>query len=681
MQLKDNVNKTIITILLISLCSLIFKNNIYSQVPTIFAKEPVISKSGVYNSQKMDSVITPFVNKDSLLNSEENNNCETFKFGYAIDVAYNINSGSWDKTKANGKVWKLKIISKGAYSINLIFDKLVLPKDASLYIYNEKRTMVYGPITSEHCQVSGMFASDIINGESIILEYFVPHTALKEGQINISKVIHGYKDIFKTSDNEKEYGESGDCEIDINCPEGDDWCVESRTVAMILKNENTEWCTGAMINNVKEDFTPYFLTANHCLGDGFNPNTALFRFHYKNPTCNATSYYGTYWTFTGSSLRANASISDFALLELNNYNVNDNIDKIAGIHFAGWNRNNLPPLSGAGIHHPKGDAMKISLYGNTVVNSFINNVYVYSWLLNFDDGIVEKGSSGSPLFNQNHLIVGQLYGTTDDNYITCKNQDGDAVYGRFDISRNNGLKAWLDPENTGIIEVDAISPPIIYHNRMISGGPYLYTATHEMELAGNISGYPNMPPNWPTNVWPFPENDQAFVVEQGANVEFKAGERIVIKPGTHIKQGASARGYIAPVTCSDGLDYHRSLYKTNNNGNVSCLHKTSENDTSLENYQKSGKEKEETSAQATKFSSYPNPFTTSTTITFSIQQPSQVNIYITNSYGQKVHKVYNNFTDAGNYEIRLDGSVFQPGLYFCIMETQSSREMMKIVKM
>ncbi|MDD2636192.1 MAG: hypothetical protein PHW82_11935, partial [Bacteroidales bacterium] len=42
--------------------------------------------------------------KDSLLNSEENNNCETFKFGYAIDVAYNINSGSWDKTKANGKV-------------------------------------------------------------------------------------------------------------------------------------------------------------------------------------------------------------------------------------------------------------------------------------------------------------------------------------------------------------------------------------------------------------------------------------------------------------------------------------------------------------------------------------------------------------------------------------------------
>ncbi|MGC9331288.1 MAG: T9SS type A sorting domain-containing protein [Bacteroidales bacterium] len=77
----------------------------------------------------------------------------------------------------------------------------------------------------------------------------------------------------------------------------------------------------------------------------------------------------------------------------------------------------------------------------------------------------------------------------------------------------------------------------------------------------------------------------------------------------------------------------------------------------------------------------PNPFTTATTITFGLQQPSDVNIYITNSYGQKAHHVYNNFTEAGNYDVKLNGSGLQPGLYFCIMETQSSREVIKMVKM
>ncbi|MDI6832964.1 MAG: trypsin-like serine protease [Bacteroidales bacterium] len=580
--------------------------------------------------------------------------------------------------------WKLKIISKGAYSINLIFNKFYLPEDASLYIYNEDRTMVYGPVTSANCNASGIFASDVIKGESIILEYFVPHTSLEEGQINISKVIHGYKDIFKKNNNEKGYGDSGDCEIDINCPEGDDWCVESRAVAMILINENKEWCSGAMINNVKEDFKPYFLTANHCMGNDFDPNTALFRFHYKNQYCDANSYYGLYWTFTGSILLANSSITDFALLELNNYNANNNMDKIAGIHFAGWTKSDNSPNSTTGIHHPSGDVMKIHFDYDPAVSN--QNIINWSdgttsevdthWETYIDAGAMEGGSSGSPAFNGNHKIVGQLHGGMKG----CVNNRL-AFYGRFDISWDLGLSNWLDPENTGIIETDPISPPIIYHNKTISGGPHLYTATHEMELAGNVSGYPDIPPIWPTNAWPFPENDVPFVVEPGTNVEFKAGERIVIKPGTHVKEGATARGYIAPVTCYDGLDYHRALYIINNNESVSFMHKTFENKNSPDIYQNISNVKAEISKHEMHFSSHPNPFTHSTTIRFSLQQPSRVNIYITNSYGQRVHEVFNNYTEAGNYELKLEGTDLKPGLYFCIMETETSREVIKIVKM
>ena len=70
MRKKINYKKTIILILLINLfTTLIFKDSIYSQVPTIFAEYPIISKSGIYNSQKMDSLITPYVNNDSLINN------------------------------------------------------------------------------------------------------------------------------------------------------------------------------------------------------------------------------------------------------------------------------------------------------------------------------------------------------------------------------------------------------------------------------------------------------------------------------------------------------------------------------------------------------------------------------------------------------------------------------------
>ena len=32
------------------------------------------------------------------------------------------------------------------------------------------------------------------------------------------------------------------------------------------------------------------------------------------------------------------------------------------------------------------------------------------WLLYFDDGVVEHGSSGSPILNQDRRVVGQLHG-------------------------------------------------------------------------------------------------------------------------------------------------------------------------------------------------------------------------------------------------------------------------------
>ncbi|MEE9189539.1 MAG: Ser-Thr-rich GPI-anchored membrane family protein, partial [Candidatus Neomarinimicrobiota bacterium] len=80
----------------------------------------------------------------------------------------------------------------------------------------------------------------------------------------------------------------------------------------------------------------------------------------------------------------------------------------------------------------------------------------------FDIGITEGGSSGSPLFNQNHLIVGQLHGGApiDDPCDGTK----ESKYGRFDKSWEGGgdsfsrLNEYLDPNYSGVTTLIGLDP-------------------------------------------------------------------------------------------------------------------------------------------------------------------------------------------------------------------------------
>lgn len=70
------------------------------------------------------------------------------------------------------------------------------------------------------------------------------------------------------------------------------------------------------------------------------------------------------------------------------------------------------------------------------------------WMVaDWDQGVTEPASSGSPLFNQNQLIVGQLYGGTAACSGTNDNGQDDN-YGRLDVSWDGSsastrLKDWL----------------------------------------------------------------------------------------------------------------------------------------------------------------------------------------------------------------------------------------------
>ena len=378
------------------------------------------------------------------------------RFGFGFDVDYSLNnSGVWDSLPDGSRIWQLRIESPGAYSINLMYDQYDLPEGAELFIYNEDHSMVIGAFTSLNNKQNGMFSTQPVKGDVSILELYVPAGVSYPGHLRISRVVHAYRDIFyNQAEVEKliDFNQSGACNINVNCPEGYDWQQEKKSVAMILTGGGIRWCSGALINNVRQDFTPYFLTANHCIS-GYA--SWIFMFNYESPSC-ANINGPTWMTTSGSQLMATHQASDFALVKML-----ETPPESYDVYYAGWSNIDSPADSVVGIHHPSGDIKKISFNTDAVIST---NWYTTSgtthWMVDdWELGTTEGGSSGSPLFDPQHRIVGQLHG----GEASCSVIDAD-WYGKFAYSWDHyvdsqyQLKFWLDPDNTGATTLDGASP-------------------------------------------------------------------------------------------------------------------------------------------------------------------------------------------------------------------------------
>ncbi|MEI7594124.1 MAG: trypsin-like peptidase domain-containing protein [Bacteroidota bacterium] len=395
-------------------------------------------------SLEVQKIILPKVDLQALLAEDEIESHYKdipYRFGIPIDVNLNLqNSGTWENLANGDRIWRLNITSKNALSLNINYDNFYMPEGGKLYIYSADKNSVIGAFTNTNNKTDGKFATGIIPSSSCYLEYYEPASVINQGIINISKVIHGYRDVFSKN---KGFGSSGSCNNNVNCPEGNDWQTEKRAVAMILTSDNSRICTGSMINNVRQDGTQYFLTANHCLG---GETTWIFMFNYESPSC--TSADGpTTQTVQGATLKANNSPSDFALLE-----ITEAIPPSYNVHYAGWSSIDIAADSVVGIHHPAGDVKKITFdYGTVSSSNWSSGVANSHWTIaNWEDGTTEGGSSGSPLFNRDHRIIGQLHG----GGASCSSLVDDN-YGKFafswstDPTNSKQLKFWLDPDNTG----------------------------------------------------------------------------------------------------------------------------------------------------------------------------------------------------------------------------------------
>ena len=418
----------------------------------------------------------------------DNSGTAPWRFGFNNNTNINIsNSGTWINLPNGDRIWQLVVVCKNALTINLTFSQTVIPTGNELYVYNPSKDFILGKFTASHLY-NGELGTELVPGEMTIVEYFVPKGS-SIGNVNICTVTHGYR-----TPNEfllKAFGGSGACNVNVNCPEGAAWTQQRNSVVMLVSGSNG-FCTGALINNTLNDGKPYVLTANHCYS---NPATWIFRFQWESTSCINPSTSPTFQSLSGAVLRAQGTPSDFCLVEITGGLVNGTVPAAYTPYFSGWDNTETISPSAVCIHHPSGDIKKIAIENNALIStSFGGSPSNSHWgVLSWDLGVTEPGSSGSPLFNQNRRIIGQLHGGAS----ACGASVLSDEYGKVSVSWNPAgstssgqLKYWLDPNNTNASFVDGYDPsnaPTITLDAGLSNSAFIQTSLCGSNYIPNVT--------------------------------------------------------------------------------------------------------------------------------------------------------------------------------------------------
>jgi len=396
------------------------------------------------------SVVMPAIDRDILAQADavtDQIKEVPWRFGVENEVNFSpSNDGFWT-VEGEENIWRLSINCPNATSISLRFAEFGLEKGSYMFVWSKDSHEFLGRFDHRSIKEWGGLATGILSGSEVVVELHQPADWGFSAPLQIDQVVHGYRSLLRHAEDVSNvergpFGNSGDCNINVNCPEGALWATEKRSVALIVEGG---WaaCTGALINNTFNDGTPYFLTANHCLG---NPGNWVFYFNHESATCAGNSG-PTNQSVSGASTVVQNGASDYALLELStappaSFNV----------QYAGWDASGDTPMSAVGIHHPSGDVKKICFEDDSPY--FSNAAGAAVWMIDqWELGVTEGGSSGSPLFDHNHRIIGQLYGGAAACSGNVNNGQLD-YYGRFNESWVLGASEYLDPSGSGMTSWD-----------------------------------------------------------------------------------------------------------------------------------------------------------------------------------------------------------------------------------
>lgn len=367
---------------------------------------------------------------------------------FAVPILTNLNpsnSGQWECAEGVS-VWRLAISSPNAFSLNLIFTDFYLPHGAELYIYNSDTTVVLGAYTADNN--ADFLPTAPIRGDMVIVEYNEPDSVDFQGFFNIVQVAHDFRGAFAAS------ADVAKKQCHFAPPTGQ-WTDEARAVCRILVG-GTTLCTGTLLATADHSFEPYVLTARHCIYSEKMAQSSLFFFNFDT-TENAGQQ-----CVAGARLVA-AKDNDNGFLDFSLVKLNGAIPEDYNVYYAGWDATADTAIGGGVcLHHPSGRAMAMAVATDTLRAASYRNFDKLTFfnVAQWASGATEQGSSGAPLFDANHRVVGLLAGGDSDCDYPMNDyfQMFSAAYDRYSFDSLQ-LKRWLNPLNGNVLQTNGAYPP------------------------------------------------------------------------------------------------------------------------------------------------------------------------------------------------------------------------------
>lgn len=471
---------------------------------------PASQRWAVRPLAEIDLAVTDALDRASLAAEDEMRAAEGLPWRFALPEDVQLtprNAGTWEDLPDGRRLWRLRVSGPGALSLNLGFTRFFLPDGARMSIYSPADPAAAQVYDAADNESHGELWTPVVIDDELVVEVEIEPADRPDLVLELSRINRGYR-LFGEPTGEK----SGLCNVNVVCEEGDDWRDHIDTVAMISIG-GFEKCTGFMVNNTALDARPLFMTAAHCLLNEDNDQTLVVYWNFQSPTCDERGGGTKLDAQSGATWLATTQNSDFTLVELE-----EDPDPAWNVKFAGWNRSTADPTSAVAIHHPSTDEKSISFendplittsyYGNTAPGDG-THLRVADW----DLGTTEGGSSGSPLFDQDGYVVGELHGGD----AACGNNRPD-WYGRFSYAWDEGstdstrLSNWLDPLGTAPVTLGLFDP---------QGASYTVAPAEGFESEG-IEGHGFSPESFTYTLGNTGNAAAAFVIE--ASVDWVAAE-------------------------------------------------------------------------------------------------------------------------------------------------------------
>ncbi len=326
---------------------------------------------------------------------------------------------------AEGNLYVMRVATEGAVMARLHFSQVALPSDARLFVYSLANPDDFHPLHipgDDGLNVVGQheFWTPPMTGEEIVIEYLVPGKGSDDPAAAqpfiIDQVSHIFFDPRSTEQN-------GAAACNLNVPA--EWSEAAKSVGLLqFTSPKGEFaCSGVLLNDAKNDGTPYFLTAHHCLSEPEDVPALTVDWLYDSgnrPLGTPRSY--------GAFLLTTSAAGDFSLLQLRSVP--------EGLRFAGWTTERPATASAiTSIHHPQASYKRFStghILGNACTEGLVG-LCEHFLPVQWDGGITEPGSSGGPLWTgppSDPRVAGVLTGGLS----SCSNRSGTDFYGSFQVA-------------------------------------------------------------------------------------------------------------------------------------------------------------------------------------------------------------------------------------------------------